>query len=71
MRRPVVRTLTSQRINTRTGRVQGGGTQANVLANRPDPAADGVAPTGWFVTLSNPSTSLANVTAYAICAQAG
>lgn len=50
---------------------QGGGTQANVLANRPDPAADGVAPTGWSVTFSNLSTSLANVTSYAVCAQAG
>jgi hypothetical protein len=50
---------------------QGGGTQANVLASRPDPAADGAAPTGWFVTFSNLSTSLASVTAYAICAQAG
>ena len=50
---------------------QGSGTQANVLASRPDPAAEGVAPTGWFVTFSNLSTSLANVTSYAICAQAG
>ena len=51
--------------------VSGTGTQANVLASRPDPAADGIAPTGWFVTYSNLSTSLANVTAYAVCAQSG
>ena len=48
-----------------------GGTQANVLASRPDPAADGQPPVGWFVTFSNLSTSLANVTAYAVCAQSG
>ena len=48
-----------------------GGTQANVLASRPDPAADGAPPAGWFVTFSNLSTSLANVTAYAVCAQSG
>jgi hypothetical protein len=45
------------------------GTQATVLASRPDPAADGQPPLGWFVTFSNLSTSLANVTAYAVCAQ--
>ena len=48
-----------------------GGTQANVLASRPDPAAEGQPPAGWFVTFSNLSTSLANVTAYAVCAQSG
>jgi hypothetical protein len=48
-----------------------GGTQGNVLASRPDPAADGQPPAGWFVTFSNLSTSLANVTAYAVCAQSG
>jgi hypothetical protein len=47
------------------------GTQANVLVSRPDPAADGQPPAGWFVTFSNLSTSLANVTAYAVCAQSG
>jgi hypothetical protein len=47
------------------------GTQANVLASRPDPAAEGAPPAGWFVTFSNLSTSLANVTAYAVCAQSG
>ena len=47
------------------------GTQANVLASRPDPAAEGQPPAGWFVTFSNLSTSLANVTAYAVCAQSG
>ena len=47
------------------------GTQAIVLASRPDPAADGIAPTGWFVTVSNLTTSLANVPSYAVCAQSG
>jgi hypothetical protein len=46
-------------------------TQANVLANRPDPAADGVAPTGWFVTITNLSSTLASATVYAVCAQSG
>ncbi|MGE0029368.1 MAG: hypothetical protein AB7O78_20045 [Thermoleophilia bacterium] len=48
-----------------------GGTQANVLASRPDPAADGQPPAGWFVTVANLSTNLASVTAFAVCAQSG
>ena len=51
--------------------VSPGGTQANVLASRPDPAAEGQPPAGWFVTFSNLSTNLASVTAYAVCAQPG
>ena len=48
-----------------------GGTQATVLASRPDPAADGQPPAGWFVTFSNLSTNLASVSAFAVCAQSG
>lgn len=48
-----------------------GGTQANVVASRPDPAADGQPPAGWFVTVANLSTNLASVTAFAVCAQSG
>lgn len=48
-----------------------GGTQATVLASRPDPAADGQPPAGWFVTVANGSTNLASVTAFAVCAQSG
>ena len=47
------------------------GGQANVLASRPDPAVDGAVPTGWFVTIANATNVLANVTAYAVCAQTG
>jgi hypothetical protein len=32
---------------------------------------EGAVPTEWFVTISNPTNVLANVTAYAICAQTG
>lgn len=53
------------------GTVQGGGTQANVLASRPDPLQQGGKPTGWFVVLENLSTSLAQASVYALCATSG
>ncbi|MCU0309177.1 MAG: hypothetical protein MUE51_15705 [Thermoleophilia bacterium] len=45
------------------------GTQANVLASRPEPLQQGITPTAWFVSVENASTSLAQVSAYAVCAQ--
>jgi hypothetical protein len=46
-----------------------GGTQAAVLANRPDPLITGSTPLGWYVAVENLSTQLATVFAYVLCAQ--
>jgi hypothetical protein len=42
---------------------------ANVLQNRPTPAADGARPTGWSVIVKNSTGSSTQISAYAICAQ--
>ena len=48
--------------------VTAAGTQATILASRPEPDVDGSSPQAWMVIVDNHSTSLATTSAYAICA---
>lgn len=48
--------------------VTAAGTQATILASRPEPDVDGSTPQAWMVIVDNHSTSLAPTSAYAICA---
>jgi hypothetical protein len=48
--------------------VTAAGTQATVLANRPEPDVQGSTPQAWMVIVDNHSTSLAPTSVYAICA---